>query len=599
MRHFLSPFASNHVIDIEQILTDRYPGLRHAPLRPFTRPLFGAFRLLFHEREINQFLEQHQALDGYTFIEQVLDHFSFSYAIAHRDRQNIPASGRVVIVANHPLGALDALALIQLIREIRTDVKVVANELLAHLRPLRDLLLTVDNLGGASQKEQIRAIQNALSEEQAVIFFPAGEVSRMRPNGVRDSRWSSGFLRFARRTNAPLLPVYIKARNSSLFYGASSLSKPMAALLLVQEMFAQRARTIAIRVGEIIPNDSLRRPEINLQTQVRMVKKHVYRLGKGKRGVFVTERAIAHPQPRQLIKAQLKQAKELGSTRDDKIIYLVEHAADSAIMKEIGRLRELSFRKVGEGSGQHRDLDPYDRHYRHLVLWDNDQLEIVGAYRIGEAETILAEKGLEGLYTHSLFDLGQQFRPFLNHALELGRSFVQPRYWGSRALDYLWQGIGAYLRHNPHIQRLYGPVSISQNYPKAARDMLVYYYTTHYGNPQIQAPSRQPYPLDQAAIDECRALIPGRDADEEFKVMRDYLHAFGHSIPTLYKQYTDVCEKGGARFLAFNVDPDFSNCIDGLICVDLSLLKESKHRRYIEKPVAGSVGSGCVDMTKA
>ena len=576
------------MIDIEQILTDKYPSLRNAPLRPFARPLFGAFRLLFHEREINQFLEQHQELDGQTFIEQVLDHFSFSYAISHRDKQNIPASGRVVIVANHPLGALDALALIQLIHEIRPDVKVVANELLTHLRPLRNLLLAVDNLGGASQKEQIRAIQSALSAEQAVIFFPAGEVSRIRPNGVRDGKWNSGFLRFARRTNSPVLPVYIKARNSSLFYSASILYKPLAALLLVQEMFAQRARTIAIRVGELIPNDSLRRPEINLQTQVRMVKKQVYRVGKGKRGVFVTERAIAHPQSRQLLKSELKRAQELGSTRDDKAIYLVEHAADSAIMKEIGRLRELSFRKVGEGSGQHRDLDAYDRHYRHLVLWDNDQLEIVGAYRIGEAETILADKGLEGLYTHTLFDLGQQFRPLLNNALELGRSFVQPRYWGSRALDYLWQGIGAYLRHNPHIQRLYGPVSISQNYPKAARDMLVYYYTTHYGNPQIQITPRQPYPLDQAAIDECRALIPGRDAEEEFKAMRDYLHAFGHSVPTLYKQYTDVYEVGGAQFLAFNVDPDFSNCIDGLICADLALLKESKRRRYIGSISVGS-----------
>jgi len=569
------------VLDIEQILTDKYPSLRQEPLRPLTRPLFGAFRLLFHEREINQFLEQHRELDGYSFIEQVLDHFSFSYAISNRDKQNIPASGRVVIVANHPLGALDALALIQLIREIRSDVKVVANELLAHLPPLRDLLLPVDNLGGASQKEQIRAIQNALSKEQAVIFFPAGEVSRMRPNGVRDGKWNSGFLRFARRTNSPLLPVYIKARNSSLFYGASALYKPLAALLLVQEMFAQRARTISIRVGEMIPNDSLRLPEINHQTLVRMVKKHVYRVGRGKRGVFATERAIAHPQSRQLLKAELKQARELGSTRDDKIIYLLEHAADSAVMKEIGRLRELSFRKVGEGSGQNRDLDAYDRHYRHLVLWDNDQLEIVGAYRIGEAENIVADKGLEGLYTHTLFDLGQQFRPYLDNALELGRSFVQPRYWGSRALDYLWQGIGAYLKHNPHIRRLYGPVSISQNYPKAARDMLVYYYSTHFGNPQIQVSPRQPYPLDQAAIAECRALIPGQDAEEEFKAMRDYLHAFGLSVPTLYKQYTDVYEAGGAQFLAFNVDPDFSNCIDGLICADLTLLKESKRRRYI------------------
>ncbi|MEN8168000.1 MAG: 1-acyl-sn-glycerol-3-phosphate acyltransferase, partial [Pseudomonadota bacterium] len=305
------------MLDTEQILTNRYPRLFNPPTRLLSLPLMGAFRLLFHEREINHFLDQHQDLDGYAFLEQVLEHFSFSYSISNRDKQNIPASGRVVMVANHPLGALDALALIQLVSEIRPDVMVVASELLSHIEPLRRLLLPVDNLGGATQKEQIKAIQSALAEEKAVIFFPAGEVSRMRPNGVRDGKWNSGFLRFARRTHSPLLPVYIKARNSSLFYGASALYKPLSALLLVQEMFAQRARTIGIRVGEIIPNDGLRRPEIALRTQVRMIKRHVYRVGRGKSGVFITERAIAHPQSRQQVKAELNQAQKLGATRDD------------------------------------------------------------------------------------------------------------------------------------------------------------------------------------------------------------------------------------------------------------------------------------------
>jgi putative hemolysin len=582
----MSPSPSSkrppNVLDIEQILTNRYPRFFNDSVPLFSRPLIALFRLLFHEREVNQFLETHKDLKGYSFLEQVLDHFSFSYTVSNTDKQNIPASGRVVIVANHPLGALDALALIQLVSEIRSDVKVVANELLSHLEPLRDQFLPVDNLGGATQKEQIKAIQTALEEEHAVIFFPAGEVSRIRPNGVRDGKWNSGFLRFARRTHAPILPVFIKARNSSLFYGTSLIYKPLAALLLVQEMFAQRSRTIGIRIGEIIPNDNLRRPEIDQKTQVRMVKRHVYRVAKGKPGIFATERAIAHPEPRQLIKAELKQAQQLGVTRDDNIIYLVEYAADSAIMKEIGRLRELSFRKVGEGSGLHRDLDVYDRHYRHIVLWDNDRLEIVGSYRIGEATDILNNKGLEGLYTHTLFDLGEGFLPLLDNSLELGRSFVQPRYWGSRALDYLWQGIGAYLRHNPHIQRLYGPVSISQNYPKAARDMLIYYYSQHYGNPGIKVSPRQPYQLDKAAIKECRNHIPGTDPQEEFSSMREYLNTFGLSVPTLYKQYTDVFERGGTQFLAFNVDPDFSNCIDGLICTDLGYLKASKRKRYIE-----------------
>lgn len=313
-----------------------------------------------------------------------------------------------------------------------------------------------------------------------------------------------------------------------------------------------------------------------------MIKKHIYLIGRGKPGVFTTEKSIAHPQQRQELKAELKAAKVFGSTQDDKAIYLVDHTADSAVMKEIGRLRELSFRKVGEGTGRRRGLDEFDRHYRHIVLWDNDKLEIVGAYRIGEVDNIIAQRGLEGLYAHTLFDLSEHFRPKLNKTLELGRNFVQPRYWGSRALDYLWQGIGAYLRHNPDIQRLYGPVSISQNYPKSARDILIYYYSKHFGTPRLPVSPRQPYALEKSALLECKAIVQGRDSETDFKAMREYLHAFGLSVPTLYKQYTEVYETGETQFQAFNVDPDFSNCIDGLVCAGLDQLKPSKRKRYID-----------------
>lgn len=570
------------MLNIEETLGEQYPRVFKGPSRVLARPLVSFLRLLLHEREINRFLEEHRGAQGLNFLERVLEHFSFGYRISNRERENIPASGRVVIVSNHPLGALDALALIQLVSEVRQDVKVVANELLTQLEPLRGLLLPVDNLNGASRKEQIRAVHQALAEEQAVIIFPAGEVSRLRLQGIRDRRWNSGFLRFARRANAPLLPVYIRARNSSLFYGASLLYKPLSGLLLVQEMFLQRARTISIRIGEIIPASSLCRPDIASRTLVKMVKRHLYRIGKGRNGVFVTEKAIAHPQPRQRLKAELKQASRLGVTRDDKVIYLFDYMTDSAVMKEIGRLRELSFRKVGEGSGNRRDLDRYDRSYRHLVLWDNEVLEIVGAYRIAEARLIIAHAGLDGLYTHTLFDLSKSFQQCQENALELGRSFVQPAYWGSRALDYLWQGIGAYLRKYPHIRHLYGPVSISDSYPKAARDALVHFYTRHYGQRRPAVRARLPYELDSAAQRELSAMMPGHDTAEDFQALRHYLQQFGLSIPTLYKQYSELCDPQGVHFLGFNIDPEFSNCLDGLICVDLDHLKPSKRQRYCQ-----------------
>jgi putative hemolysin len=569
------------MLNIEHTLGERFPGWFAGPLRPLTTPLVAFLRLILHEQEINRFLDEHQALRGLGFLERVLEHFDFGYRVSSRERENIPASGRVVIVANHPLGALDALALVQLVAEVRQDIKIVANAILSRLEPLEGLLLPVDNLGGATSRVQVRAVHQALAAEQAVIIFPAGEVSRLYPQGVRDGRWNGGFLRFAARANAPLLPVHIQARNSTLFYGASWLHKPLSALLLVQEIFQQRAHTIGIRVGEIIPAAGLARPRIRKRVLVKMVRRHVYRIGNGKPGVFATEKAIAHPQPRQRLKDELKQAQRIGTSRDQKAIYLVDYAPDSTLMKEIGRLRELSFRKVGEGTGARRDLDCFDRIYRHLVLWDDEALEIAGAYRMGETREILAQAGFEGLYSHTLFELDDAFAAYCADALELGRSFVQPAYWGSRALDYLWQGIGAYLRIHPHVRRLYGPVSISDSYPKAARDALVHYYGRHYGAGELRVSPRIPYELEAGARAELQRLMPGQDAAADFRALREYLERFGHSVPTLYKQYTEACEAGGVRFLGFNRDPEFANCVDGLICVDLDRLKASKRKRYI------------------
>lgn len=545
-------------------------------------PVLSFLRLLFHEREVDRFLGTHPGLQGLSFVEGVLEHFHFGYRVSNRDRENIPCSGRVVIVSNHPVGTLDALALVQLVAEVRRDVRVLSCNLFEPLEPMGGLLLPVAGSTGASRKAPLRAVQEALAAEQAVIVFPLERTPVLLPSGVSDGRWGSAFLRFARRANAPVLPVHVHPRSSSLFYAVSPLLMPLSVLALVREMVLQRGRTTAIRVGEIIPNASLMRPDITKRTLVKMVRRHLYRIGKGRRGVFATEKAIAHPQSRQQIKAELRQAQRLGETRDERIIYLVDYVPDSAVMKEIGRLRELSFRKVGEGSGGRRDLDRYDRCYRHLVLWDNDALEIVGAYRIGETNRIIPKYGFAGLYSHTLFDLETGFEPFRQDALELGRSFVQPAYWGSRALDYLWQGIGAYLRAHPHIRFLCGPVSISANYPKAARDALVHFYGRHYGRRRPMVRARMPYQIETAARQELERLMPGENTAEDFRVLRSYLQHFGFSVPTLYKQYTDVCAPEGVHFLGFNVDPEFANCVDGLICLELKHLKPSKRQRYID-----------------
>jgi hypothetical protein len=232
---------------------------------------------------------------------------------------------------------------------------------------------------------------------------------------------------------------------------------------------------------------------------------------------------------------------------------------------------------VGEGTGRRLDTDRYDTWYEHIVLWDAAQNEIAGAYRVAHCARVLGARGLNGLYTAALFDYDPRMLPLIERGLELGRSFVQPKYWGTRSLDYLWFGIGAYLRRHPEVRFLFGPVSISAALPQAAREQLVAYYSRYYADGSRLARSRNPFVFSGP-----RPEFGLLDADQSFEVLRHNLEAMGAKVPILYKQYTELCEPGGANFLAFGVDPDFAGAVDGLIMVDLARLKPRKRARYID-----------------
>lgn len=569
------------MLNIEQAVQQKFPRFQHT--RPWIKkPTLGFLRKITHEQEVNLFLEQHQDLHGFNFIDQVLDYFNFSYSISHRDRSNIPASGRVVIVANHPLGALDGLSLLKLVGEIRRDVKIVANDMLMNCQALESLFLPVDNLSKSTRKSSISRIVDSLNNDEAVIVFPAGEVSRMRPSGIRDGKWNSGFLNFAKKTNAPILPVYIGARNSSLFYSASMVYKPLSGMMLAHEMFNKTSKNITMRAGEAIPYQQISDLPLVKAEKAKLLRRHLYRMAKGKKPLFKTEQTIAHPQERRIIKRELQQAELLGETADNKKIYLFDYQPDSAVMHEIGRLRELTFRQVGEGTGKKRDLDRYDRDYRHLVLWDEHELEIAGAYRLGEVRRIQSQTGSRGIYSGELFDYDViRMQGYFEQGIELGRSFVSPRYWGRRSLDYLWYGIGAYLKRYPEIRYLFGPVSLSNSYPDFAKALIVSYYRHYFGDADRLASARVPFILDEGMEAQVWQTLTGENADEDFTLMREQLMHMNVTVPTLYKQYADICEQGGSRFIDFNVDADFGHCIDGLVMVDLDKLKAGKRKRYL------------------
>lgn len=527
------------------------------------------------------------------FINAVFDELVLANRLLDREVNNIPSSGRVVIVANQPMGGVDALALLKLVFSVRPDVKIVVNDRLADIPPLSRVILPVGPGPDRKHRQQIADIENALRKEHAVIVFPADYVSRRIFNRVLDRVWHRTFLHFALKTRSPVLPVFIGGRNSWLFYLLSWMNKRMSTGLLPREFLKKRKSLIDIRVGGVVPVEHLSSLSISQFQIIKLLRRDVYRLGKGKKQVFKTEKTVTPPQSRQSLKKELQNARMLGETQDGKKILLMEGDTGSPVLAEIGRLREIAFRQVGEGTGNRNDLDAFDLDYRHLVLWDEGDLEIAGAYRIAECWKWVRDSKAEGafefesitarLYSASLFDYGQGFQPFFSDGIELGRSFVQPQYWGRRSLDYLWQGLGAYVANNPQIRFVFGPVSISASYPKIARDMLVWFYGHYYPGDKSLAVSVNPFEF-QPDFNPLK-IFRGDDVEADFETLRSRLEFLGLSIPTLLKQYVDVCHAEGVNFVDFNIDPGFSDCVDAMLINDLDFLKDKKRKRYVDRVI--------------
>lgn len=568
-------------LSVENYLTHHYPVVDNFPALA-KKLIFSTVKRFFHENEINTFLVENQKKDTFSFVESVVDYFDVGIKINKKQMDHIPSYGRVVIIANHPLGALDAMALIHLLKEVRKDIKIVANAFLGQFENLQELVIPVDNITGKTTKATLDGIYTALNNEEAVIIFPSGEVSRARPQGVRDTAWKAGFYKIASKTHSPLLPIHIKASNSKGFYMLSMLNRSFATATLPHEMFKARGKEIGFTIGNLIPYESYHMPSLPQKETVKLLRRHFYRVAKGKKDIFKVEKGISLAESPSDIKSALKEGKLLGETSDGKKIILYETEVENCVLKEIGRLREISFRHVGEGSGEKRDIDSYDFYYKHLVIWDDESLEIAGAYRIGDSREILEDFGTDGLYTSTLFKFNKTFEPYFEQGLELGRSFVQPKYWNSRALDYLWQGIGAYVVATPHIRYLFGPVSLSDTFTVQAKSLLIYFYQHYFSSKETLVKHKAPYIMPKEMKTYCEEIFCGHDYRADQRVLKEELSYMGFTIPTLYKQYAEVCEEGGVQFLDFGYDKDFNYCVDGFILVDINLMKQSKKERYMK-----------------
>lgn len=521
------------------------------------------------------------------FVPAVLRGMNMSVEVSGEDLAQIPKTGPVLLVSNHPFGGIEGVVLMDILRRARPDFKVMANYILAAIPEMRKDFIFVNPFGSAAaSRENIRPLLESvkwLREGHVIGVFPAGEVSSidLKRRIVRDPPWSETIAALARKTGATVVPMHFCGRNPALFQLAG-LVHPRLRTVLLPRMTARQARhTITAFIGKpISPSEVAKTASDKDLTDLMRFRSYALegRLPEKKKFPLLPSRRKRAPHVEPIVPetpaAEIEAAIAAlpadafllsGSGLD---VYMAPLARDNPIMRELGRLREITFRAVGEGTGRSTDVDVYDLCYRHLFLWDPKAKLVVGAYRLGLAPEIVEKFGVSGLYTHSLFRYSRKLVDRCQPCIEMGRSFVRPEYQRAFApLMMLWKGIGAFIARNPQYHSLFGPVSISAAYRDESRRLLLRSLRLSNFAGELARFVKPPRPPRKGRPTEWK----GRDyekfvADTDLvgSVISD-LESDGKGIPVLVKQYLKL----GGRILAFNVDPDFGDCVDGLILVDL------------------------------
>ena len=541
--------------------------------------------------------------DPFAVAEYALRELRVEVRLSTADVDRIPGEGGVIVTANHPFGGLDGLLAIAAIGRRRRDLRILANAELARIEELRELIIPVDPFGGPkAARANVAGMRKALRWVEgggALLVFPAGEVShlRLRSASITDPPWSATAARLVRMAGAPVVPLYIAGANSVLFQIAGLVHPRLRTLLLPAELANKTGARVQARIGTAIAPARFGRIESDehlaayLRLRTYGLKAETEPNAEAPARTSGSQESAADDREVEPIAPEVapeRVAREIEALPETSLLAsagnLRVHLASASeipwILQELGRLRELTFRAVGEGTGRSSDVDLFDDYYEHLVLWDADARRIAGGYRLGRTDVICRRFGRRGLYTSTLFDYGDLFLSLLGPALELGRSFVRVEYQRSfGALMLLWKGIAEYVGRNPRYCRLIGPVSISNDYQPLSRELQVAFLRDRLLDPlmarvrpkrafrgRLSLRSVGLEPRWPADIDQLSSLVAGLEPD-------------GKGTPVLLRQYLRL----GGRVLGFSIDPEFGNALDCLILVDLRKTEPRVLRKYMSE----------------
>ena len=530
---------------------------------------------------LNAFTEALQRANssGSGFIDAALQGFGINATWTDNDLARIPREGPLIVACNHPHGGADGLVALHLLLRARPDTRVMANHLLSNVAGMRPWLIQV-NPFGTSADTNLSGMRKALAHLHTggcLLIFPAGQVASLRPleRVVRDGHWTPHMVRLAKIAKASILPLHIEGRNRARFQIAGLIHPRLRTAMLVREMLALKGKTLRLRSGKAMSCEKLAEhaTDDDAAKFLRLRCELLPSRPEGDRKVRTETRTLAPiipPIAPSLLKAELESlpADRCLVSAGKMRVWHFQGDELPHTMREIGRLREITFRAVSEGSGLSTDIDAFDGWYDQMVLWDEEHSAIVGGYRLGPTDRILPSKGKRGLYTSTLFDFRTGFFEQMDPALEMGRSFIRPEYQRKpNALPLLWRGIGRYVVKYPRYHTLFGPVSINPEYSSASRELMLNWLRHNRAATELTSlvraknPPRAMHlrPSDLELLKDCVFEL------DHINGLVSELESDDKTLPTLLKHYLKL----NGRLIAFNIDESFGDCLDGLITVDL------------------------------
>ncbi|MFD1314257.1 GNAT family N-acyltransferase [Namhaeicola litoreus] len=542
--------------------------------------------------KLNEIYNKHKDKSDLTFLNAILDEVQIKFEIPEDDLKRIPKEGAFISISNHPLGGIDGILLLKLLLEVRPDFKIIANFLLNRIEPLQPYIMPVNPFENRKDAgSSVTGIKNALQHlknDKALGIFPAGEVSTYRDGKLMvDKPWEEGAIKLIQKAKVPVIPIYFHAKNSPLFYGLSKISDTLRTAKLPSELLTQKDRVIKVRIGK--PISVAEQENLNgLEDFHQYLRYKTYMLAKP----FEKEHLLMNPANFKIPKAPKRIIDEIDQDlilkeiqaleEKDKLLFRSNNYAIffadgdeiEHILLEIGRLREITFRDVGEGTNKSIDLDKYDKYYKHLFLFDESTQKIVGAYRMGMGEDIYKEYGLDGFYISELFRLEPEMSGMMEESIEMGRAFVIKSYQQRpMPLFLLWKGIVHVTLKNPEYKYLLGGVSISNQFSNFSKSLMVEFMKSNYYDPylaQYVHPKKE-YKVKLKDADKHFVFDAAQADMNKFDKIIDELEPGHLRLPVLLKKYA----KQNAKLIAFNVDPAFNNAVDGLMYIRISDLPES------------------------